>query len=549
MESNIKMKVALTYAPSEQQFLPVPPLGVSVLSQHLKNSNIDNDIIDLELELWISLGYKSSEYALRPIEKIESKELPVDSVVALLMKYDIVGFSVMGKRQIPYVAAIVDKLRKKSSVLRYIILGGAFFSERNAKELMLAQKGMYDFVIVGEGWRALPDLISCLKTFNIKNVCHIPGVVSFDRSGDIIYQASEKWEGELPNPNYKEINKEGYLLQQKHLYGINDSSIIYHVLVGDRHCPYKCSFCRISDNTKVVKQPTEIADEMIELNRMVNADCFSLICNEMNPTEKFFHDFLDRLLSYEKKLKWFCYLRPNNLSLETLKKARKAGCILIRYGVETGSQRILDMMNKKLYVDEMKCIMNNTNKAGIWNHINIVTGYLYETQSDIDLTLSFIDENKMYIDSVRVNPFFVPIGSPIHMNPEKFGIKIRKNLGSYVQFDEQECMWEEKQILIQQATQQILTRCVENNINFAGILPFLVAKLVAYFGDVKSAKKWIEDKHEYLRQPISPDTAKWRLAHPERTDIAINKWEEIAGKRGANYQTLMEVNCDEEDSY
>ena len=62
--------------------------------------------------------------------------------------------------------------------------------------------------------------------------------------------------------------------------------------------------------------------------------------------------------------------------------------------------------------------------------------------------------------------------------------------------------------------------------------------------DVTKAKNWLKEHHSYLWSPISPDTAKWQLAHPERKDVSINRWEEIAGKRGSNYQTLMEMNND-----
>lgn len=542
-----KIKIALTYAPSEQQFLPVPPLGISVLSQHLKNNMIDNDIIDLELELWIKQNYKSSIYAAKKVEELDVEELPIEPLIEVLVKYDVVTFSMMGKRQLPYVIAIAKHLKRISPKVK-IVLGGAYFNQENSKNIILSMKRLIDYIIVGEGWLPLTKLLSLIMQHEeIKN---IPGVVYCKNNNSICYTEAEKWEGDLPIPNYIDINHEGYIKQQNILYGFEDDRIIYHVLVGDRHCPYRCSFCRISENTKKVKSPLEIAEEMIELNKVCGAQCFSLVCNEMNPTEQYFHEFLDRLIKYEKKLYWFCYLRPNKLSINTLQKAKMAGCVLIRYGVETGSQKIINHMNKILYVDEMKEIMRNTSKAGIWNHINIVTGYLHENDEDVRLTLEFLEENKNYIDSVRVNPFYIPVNSPIHLNPEKYGIRLRNNTGSYIQFDEQDKTWEEKQEWIKNTTEVVLKKCIDLDINFAGILPFLVAIAVVHFGDVEKTKGWIKDKHNYLCKPISPDTAKWRLAHPEQGDIEINKWDEIAGKRGSNYQTLVEMNDDfEEDSY
>lgn len=545
--NNTKARIALTYAPSEQQFLPVPPLGISALSQHLINHGIDNDVVDLELELWLSKNGETSEYAQKSVDELEIDKLPIDALIPVLDNYDIVTFSIMGKRQLAYVMAIARKL-KKSHRHKSIVLGGAFFNDKNGIDVINTWKEIIDYVIVGEGWSPMLALISSLVD-GIRRY-DIPGVVCIGENGESVYNKGTSWSGDLPIPNYRGINKQGYVLQQSKLYGFQDDSIIYHILVGDRRCPYRCSFCRISENTKSVKGPTDIADEMIELNKQCGADRFSLVCNEMNPTKQYYEEFLDRLLSYDKKLYWFSYLRPNKLDRETLMKARRAGCVLIRYGVETGSQKILDHMNKVLYVDEMEQIMKDTHEAGIWNHINIVTGYLHEDEKDVQLTLDFLDRNKDYIDSVRVNPFYVPIGSPIHNNPGKYGITLRKNTGSYVQFDEPLRSWEEKQVWIKKVTDTILKKCIECEINFAGILPFLVAAVVAHFDDVKTAKEWIKQNHSYLFLPVSPDTAKWRLAHPDRLDVEINKWSEIAGKRSSNYQTLSDMNDDaEEDSY
>lgn len=544
---SLEYKIALTYAPSEQQFLPVPPLGISVLSQYLIEKGIENDIIDLELELWLKLGYQSSEYASKPINKLNIDELPVDDLVELLLDYDIVTFSIMGNRQLYYTLAILKKLKKHRFKRQYYILGGAFFNAENSQEFISTWHNYIDYIIVDEGWHPLYEIIRSIKAES--SILDTPGVVHVDNFNNVKYYKSETWKKDIPIPNYKKINKCGYLKQQQVLYGIDDTNIIYHIIVGDRKCPYNCSFCRISDNTQTIKTPTQIVDEMIEINKVTEASCFSLICNEMNPTEEYFCEFVDRLLSCEKNFTWFCYLRPNKLGETMLKKAKNAGCILVRYGVESGSQKVLDHMNKALYVPEIEQIMQDTSKAGIWNHINIMTGYLHEKQTDIQLTLDFIERNNNYIDSIRVNPFYIPLNSPIHKNPSKFGISLRENTGSYLQFDEPNCLWEEKQIHIQQATQLVLQKCVDVGINFAGILPFFVAKIIDYFGNVKTAKKWIEKNHNYLSTPISPDTAKWQLAHPEKKDIQVNLWKDISGKRGHNYQSNINIKNEEENNH
>lgn len=534
---NNQMKLAITYAPSEQQFLPVPPLGIAVISQYLQNKGIHNDTIDLELELWLSLGCKSSEFASKSIDELEIDNLPIDGIIEKLIDYEIITFSIMGKRQIPYMISIIKNIKLKPNKLKYVVVGGSFFSSENVRDFLYNYKEYVDYAIVGEGCQPLYQIMSQINLG--MSYIDFPGIAYQDVNGDIIYRENKNWGSDITVTNYQNVNTKGYIKQQKVLYALDDEKIVYHVLVGDRYCPYNCSFCRISKNTKNVKNPADIAKEMIQLNQTSGAERFSLVCNEMNPTEEYFNIFLDKLLEYNKRLSWFCYLRPNNLSKNTLEKARKAGCVLVRYGVETGSQRILDLMNKALSIKEIEQIMKDTSNVGIWNHINIITGYLHETYDDVDKTLTFLENNKNYINSVRVNPFYIPLNSPIHKHPERHNIILHENTGSHIQFDEPNCTWENKQKYINNVTEMVLNKCIELNLNFAGILPFLVMVAADHFGNAKDAQRWIESKHSYLCQPLSPDTAKFYLAHPDRNHVLINTWKDISGKRGSNYQTYI----------
>lgn len=528
------MRVALAYTPSEQQFLPVPPLGITALSSYLKSVDISNDVFDLELELWLAQGCKSSDYAEKSIDKLIDMKLEFQHIVTKLLSYEIVCFSLMGKRQIPYMLELSKRLKEESVILKKIIIGGAFLNKSNSQRLLTDNKELIDYAIIGEGWAPLSKLIDCIKSGN--EIKYIPGVAYLDNEV-FNFTEEEFWDKELPVPEYSGINTAGYILQQKVLYELDDESIMYQLLVGDRNCPYSCSFCRISKNTKTVKQSNKIAEEMIYLNKTFGCNRFSLVCNEMNPTPKYLNDVINILSGYDKKIDWFCYLRPNKLDYDTLKAINDVGCNMVRYGVESGSQKILDHMNKKLYVEEMKQILCDSNKAGIWNHINIITGYLHEDQEDVENTLSFIEECSDYIDSVRINPFFIPIRSPIHEKPQEYGIDIISDEGSHIAFEEPGASWEKKQDQINHSTKLILNKCVELGLSFGGILPHLISTSISHFGNKLEAKRWLKMRHGYLWEPISPDTAKWRLAHPERTGIEINCWEEISGKRGSNYQT------------
>lgn len=524
------MKIALCYAPSEQQFIPVPPLGISVLKTFLKENGKNVTTFDLELELWLSQGQKSSEFAQNDNFIIDETKINMQHIIEQLKDYDVICFSIMGKRQIPYVKMIIEKSRND---INRFILGGTFINEDNSFDVLDITGA--EFAIIGEGWKPLLHIINKIEgeekdtsNLNIK-----------EKNGKTVIKNNSTEILQIPTADYSDINLEGYIEQQKKLYKFDYNDINYQLLVGDKCCPYNCSFCRISNSTNNIKNASDISSEMIYLHNTYGCNNFSLICNEMNPTKTFLDEFINTLISAKLNLKWFCYLRPNHLSKEDFKKLKQAGCVLVRYGVESGSQKVLDHMNKKLYVNEMKEILKYSHEVGLWNHINIITGYLHETEDDIQKTIDFINETSPYIDSIRVNPFFIPSDSPIHKNPKKFGISIIEDTGSYISFNEENNSWSEKVMQIQNSTEIILKECQKLDIGFAGILPNLVSTTIEYFNNKESAKKWLKENHNYLWHPISPDTAKWKLAHPERTDIVINPWENIAGQRGDNYQTRI----------
>ncbi|HEY5588742.1 MAG TPA: radical SAM protein [Candidatus Paceibacterota bacterium] len=527
------MKIALTYAPSEQQFIPVPPLGIAVLCSYLKDQDIFVDMFDLELELWLSQDCSSSQLAHCNIDDVEiSNTINLERIAELLLTYHVVCFSIMGKRQLPYVKSIIEKLKLNSNFTTSVI-GGALLIEDNAYDIL--KKISADYAVVGEGWNPLHQVLRKITTgVYDKNTVKVQ-----EKDGKFIFYNNEKKNSVIPIADYSNINLEGYITQQKSIYKLDYNEVTYQLLVGDRCCPYNCSFCRISKNTETIKNAKDISKEMIALNDLFECNNFSLICNEMNPTKDFVLDLVNTLIASKKKLKWFCYLRPNNLSINDFQKIKEAGCVLARFGVESGSQKILNHMNKKLYVDEMEQILIDSHHVGIWNHINVMTGYLYENNNDIENTLSFLRRNKDYIDSVRINPFFVPIGSPIHKDPSRFDIEIIQDTGSHIIFNQTDLNWDEKKKQINYSTSLILNECKNLGIGFAGILPNLVSTALCYFNDKVQAKSWLFENHSYLWQPVSPDTAKWKLAHPESNNIEINPWSKIAGERGENYQTRI----------
>ena len=88
------MNIAFIYPPSEQQFIPVPPLGIATLASEAKSTQHKITLIDLELELWLNQGGKSSDYASNQTLSDEDEfELPgLEAILNHIMKFEMLFF-------------------------------------------------------------------------------------------------------------------------------------------------------------------------------------------------------------------------------------------------------------------------------------------------------------------------------------------------------------------------------------------------------------------------------------------------------------------------
>jgi len=106
----------------------------------------------------------------------------------------------------------------------------------------------------------------------------------------------------------------------------------------------------------------------------------------------------------------------------TMKKMYDAGCRLIFWGIECGSNKILEKMNKGVTKEEMSEVLSNSSEAGIKNYCLVIVGFPGETEKELEETKSFLEKNRKNIHSVLASPFFLYEESEVFDKPEKYGI-------------------------------------------------------------------------------------------------------------------------------
>lgn len=178
-------------------------------------------------------------------------------------------------------------------------------------------------------------------------------------------------------------------------------------------CPYRCSFCNeIKFRGKFRKRNIkETVDEMIKLYNMVELNnvnsghqLFFMTDSLINPVV---NELTAELIKRNVSLYYDGYYKVDNAAMDTNNTFawRKSGLYRVRLGVESGSQRILNLMRKAITVEQIRGAVTSFALAGIKTTTYWVIGHPGETEEDFQMTLDMVEELKNSIYQAECNPF------------------------------------------------------------------------------------------------------------------------------------------------
>lgn len=164
-------------------------------------------------------------------------------------------------------------------------------------------------------------------------------------------------------------------------------------LMGSRGCPFQCTFClwpQTMYGRKVrFRNPKMIVDEIEHLINDYQAnglyfedDTFALIPDRVI-------EICDEIITRNIKINWSCMGRVDTVTEEMLKAMKKAGCFMIRYGVESSSQNILNLAKKGITIEQVVRAFNTAKDIGIQTHASYTLGLPGETKETMKATIKF----------------------------------------------------------------------------------------------------------------------------------------------------------------
>ncbi|MGB9613862.1 MAG: B12-binding domain-containing radical SAM protein, partial [Candidatus Margulisiibacteriota bacterium] len=189
--------------------------------------------------------------------------------------------------------------------------------------------------------------------------------------------------GNLPIPAYSKINLDYYYYE---LMGKR-----FALLETARGCPFQCSYCfKVMYGDRVRKKPIEKVKEEIDyLVKEIKAENIYFIDLEFTLERSRVNEICEYIVTKGYRFHWCCQTRADAVDYEMLKLMRKSGCTLIHYGVESGSQRVLDFIKKGITLEKITEAFAWTKRAGIAVAGFFMLGFPEETEEEMNETISF----------------------------------------------------------------------------------------------------------------------------------------------------------------
>ena len=170
-----------------------------------------------------------------------------------------------------------------------------------------------------------------------------------------------------------------------------------HLEIG-RGCPFACTFCSTNDFFRRnfrLKSPARMVADMSAINQAYGLRYFSLVHDMYTIDRKEVVAFCDAMLANGERLTWGCSARTDCIDDELLALMARAGCTGIFFGIETGSQRLQQVINKKLDLAEARERIACADCHGINTTVALIVGFPEETRDDLRDTIHF------FVDSLR----------------------------------------------------------------------------------------------------------------------------------------------------
>ena len=339
-------------------------------------------------------GYlKSRGHTVRVLDGIVDP-LSLGEVAEIARDYDFVGITVISS----YVVRVIELIEalKESGVTAPIVVGGP---HATALPETLLEHGA-DYAVIGEGEETMHELVSGKQPEEIR------GLKFYDGDKNLVSTGRRR----LIEP-MDDIPMPARELLPMHRYRTSvarASAEPSHSMMGSRGCLGRCTFCsRMTFGSRVRYFSTErIIEEFCLLRDRYGAKEVAVWDDDFVADPGAAVNVCEELIRRGFDRPWSASACIETINRELLEIMQRAGCNYIAYGVESGSQRMLDRLKKRITKDEIREVIRMTKQLGVPIRAYFILGFPGETAAEMDETIEFARELDVDLASFTM---FIPL--------------------------------------------------------------------------------------------------------------------------------------------
>ncbi|MDQ3688061.1 MAG: B12-binding domain-containing radical SAM protein [Acidobacteriota bacterium] len=347
------------------------PLGILSLAGVLVRQGVVPDVLDLNRLYYEYVKpdlhrQNHADFASYVIRHLEATE------------FDVFGFSTICSTY-PLTLRLAQGVRLTHPEAT-IILGGPQASVVDVPTLHAFP--FVDFVVRGEAEETLPLLLDAVGGGG--GVAHI---------GGLTYRAGSEVKRSPNAPVIADLDRLPMPAYDLYPY-IKDCR--YAPLEAGRGCPFACSFCSTNDFFRRrfrMKSPEVLVGQMKLMKERYGIDTFDLVHDMFTVDRKKVTAFCDAVEASGEKLYWNCSARTDCIDSELISRMARAGCIGLFFGIDTGSERMQQIIHKGLSLPEAARRVACTTRHGIKTMVSLIAGFHEETKEDLRATVRFLGES------------------------------------------------------------------------------------------------------------------------------------------------------------
>lgn len=363
------MKILLTHGyfikedEKEQQIMkPYPPLGILYISAWLDNNGITNDVFDTT--------FSRKQLLYNYLDK--EKPAVIAFYTNLMTKVNV----------IEAVKYIRSNPQLKESV---IVLGGPDV-RHNKKDYLDTGANI---VVFGEGEQTMLEIVKAVQAGMKNEFGHVDGIAYY--SDGALVETKERTRirpvDSIPFPNRHKINMQQYLDVWKKHHGKSAMTVS-----TQRGCPYTCKWCStaVYGQSYRRRSPKIVVEELKHIKETYNPDTIWFVDDVFSVSHKWIEGFKNELIKQDVHIPFECITRADRMDEQVIDWLKEAGCFRVWIGAESGSQKVIDLMDRRVSVEQVRHMIQLTRKKGMQAGTFIMLGYPGETEEDIFETVKHL---------------------------------------------------------------------------------------------------------------------------------------------------------------